>query len=307
MSTSKHDVTVEAPVVQPAASLVAQYYELTKPGISKMVMMTTLAGFYLAVPGHASIFDPIVATTLAVTILGTLLISSGSCVANHIMERDVDARMKRTAARPIPAGTISIRSAVIFSALLTVGGAALLSTVNALTLVLAVITWVVYVFVYTPMKTRSTLAVVVGGIPGALPFMGGWTAFSGALYPMAWALFAILFFWQLPHFYALSWMYRNDYREGGMVLRAIQDDTGRTLAIQMIATSLLTLIASLAPTILGSTGWLYAAGATLLGSYLTYQSIVFYKQPDAITARKVLLSSYAVLMGIIILMFIDKQ
>jgi protoheme IX farnesyltransferase len=307
MSTRDHEVAVDTPAVQPATSLVAQYYDLTKPGISKMVMMTTLAGFYLALPKTASMFDGEVATQLAVTILGTLLISSGSCVANHIIERDVDARMKRTSNRPIPSGIISVRNAVIFSAILSLAGVALLSTVNLLTLVLAVITWLSYVVVYTPMKTKSSLAVIVGGVPGALPFMGGWTAYTGTLDAMAWTLFAILFFWQLPHFYALSWMYRNDYREGGMVLRAIEDDTGKSLAIQMIVTSLLTLCASVVPTLLGSTGWLYLAGAVMLGLYLTYQSAVFYRQPDAVTARKVLLSSYAVLMGIIILMFIDKQ
>lgn len=157
------------------------------------------------------------------------------------------------------------------------------------------------------MKTRSSLAVIVGGIPGALPFMGGWTAQTGTLDPMAWILFAILFFWQLPHFYALSWMYRNDYREGGMALRAIDDESGKTLAVQMIATSVLTLLASLVPTMLQSTGMLYAAGAGVLGLYLTFQSFVFYRRPDTVSARRVLLSSYAVLMGIIILMFIDKQ
>ncbi|MFN5377796.1 MAG: heme o synthase [Ignavibacteria bacterium] len=306
MSTNKHQAAIDAPMEQ-ASSLIAQYYELTKPGISKMVMMTTLAGYYLAIPSHASIFDPSVATLLAVTILGTLLISSGSCVANHIMERDVDVRMKRTSARPIPAGTISIKNAVAFSAVLTISGAVLLSMVNTLTLVLALITWIVYVLVYTPMKTRSSLAVIVGGVPGALPFMGGWTACTGSLDAMAWVLFAILFFWQLPHFYALSWMYRTDYREGGMVLRAINDDSGRILALQMIVTSILTLLAATLPTLLGSTGLLYLIGASVLGLYLTMQSVVFYRNPDAVSARKVLLSSYAVLMGIIILMFIDKQ
>jgi len=306
MASNKHQAAIDVPMEQ-ASSVIAQYYELTKPGISKMVMMTTLAGFYLAVPAHTSVFDSSVATLLAVTILGALLISSGSCVANHIMERDVDARMKRTSARPIPAGTISVKSAVVFSAALTISGAALLSMVNTLTLILALITWLVYVLVYTPMKTRSSLAVIVGGVPGALPFVGGWTAVSGALDPMAWVLFAILFFWQLPHFYALSWMYRADYREGGMVLRAINDDSGRILALQMIGTSLLTLAAATLPTFLGSTGLLYLTGAAVLGIYLTVQSMLFYRKPDAVSARKVLLSSYAVLMGIVILMFIDKQ
>ncbi len=307
MASSRNEAVINAPAEQAAQSRIAQYYELTKPGISKMVMMTTLAGFYLALPSGHSIFDADVAWLLATTILGTLLISSGSCVANHIIERDVDSRMKRTAARPIPSGTISVQHAVIFSAVLTIGGALMLTYVNMLTLLLAIATWLVYVLVYTPMKTRSSLAVVVGGIPGALPFMGGWTAFTGQADPMSWALFAILFFWQLPHFYALSWMYRNDYRDGGMILRAIDDESGKTLAVQMTVTSILTLVASIIPTILGSTGYLYLAGAGVLGVYLTVRSIMFYRQPDAVQARKVLLSSYAVLMGIIILMFIDKQ
>jgi len=307
MATSKNEAAIEARMDSVGTSLISQYYELTKPGISKMVMMTTLAGYYLAIPQSSSLFDFGIASNLAVAILGTLLISSGSCVANHIIERDVDARMKRTSVRPIPSGAVSVRSAVVFSALLSIMGAVLLSYVNTLTLVLALITWVVYVLVYTPMKTHSSLAVIVGGIPGALPFMGGWTAQTGTLDPMAWILFAILFFWQLPHFYALSWIYRNDYREGGMVLRAIDDESGKTLAVQMIAASVLTLLASLVPTMLQSTGMLYAAGAGVLGLYLTFQSFVFYRRPDTVSARRVLLSSYAVLMGIIILMFIDKQ
>lgn len=307
MAPHETEAVMDAAFAPNSASVVARYYELTKPGISKMVMMTTLAGYYLAIPEGISLLDGQVATNLAVTILGTLAISSGSCVVNHILERDVDARMQRTAARPIPSGVISVRNAWVFATILSLGGAALLAMVNALTLVLAIITWFVYVSVYTPMKQRSSLAVIVGGIPGALPFMGGWTAFAGSLDAMAWVLFAILFFWQLPHFYALSWMYRNDYRKGGMVLRAIEDESGKTLAMQMTVTSVLTLAAAILPTILGSTGMLYLIGSSLLGLFLTYKSFIFYKTPDTKSARTVLLASYAVLMGIVILMFIDKQ
>lgn len=307
MAPHESEAVMDATLVENNTSIVARYYELTKPGISKMVMMTTLAGYYLAIPDGTSLFNGQVATNLAVTILGTLAISSGSCVVNHILERDVDARMQRTAARPIPSGVISVRNAWVFAAILSLGGASLLAMVNTLTLILAIITWLVYVSIYTPMKQRSSLAVIVGGIPGALPFMGGWTAYTGNLDAMAWVLFAILFFWQLPHFYALSWMYRNDYRKGGMVLRAIEDETGKTLAMQMAVTSGLTLAASVLPTILGSTGMLYLIGSSVLGLFLTYKSIMFYKTPDTKAARTVLLSSYAVLMGIVILMFIDKQ
>ena len=157
------------------------------------------------------------------------------------------------------------------------------------------------------MKQRSSLAVIVGGIPGALPFAGGWTAVRGTFDPMAFALFAILFFWQLPHFYALSWMYRTDYRAGGVVLRSISDETGSTLAWQMILTSVLTLAAAVVPTLLGATGYLYLVGAGLLGAWLVVESIRFRTNADAGAARRVLLTSYAVLMGLVLLMFLDKQ
>lgn len=305
---SQHtDLALDVQADDAKTSIAAAYYELTKPGISKMVMMTTLAGYYLALPSSSSILSPDGAVKLATTLFGTLLISSGSCVVNHIMERNVDARMKRTAKRPIPAGIVSLASASVFAAVLSLSGAALLYTVNTLTFWLAIVTWLSYVMVYTPMKTRSSLAVIVGGVPGALPFMGGWTAVTGQADPMSWVLFAILFFWQLPHFYALSWMYRSDYREGGMVLRAISDDSGKTLAVQMTLTSILLLASSLVPTVLGVTGMIYAAGVAMLGVWLTIQSALFYRQPDASTARKVLLTSYAVLMGIVVLMFLDKQ
>jgi protoheme IX farnesyltransferase len=307
MTSKNPEAVIDASESEQAPSRVSMYYELTKPGISKMVMMTTLAGYHLALPSTTSLFSTTQAAPLAATMFGTLLISSGSCVVNHILERDIDARMKRTAKRPIPSGAISMRSASIFAAILSLGGAALLLTVNALTFWLAIATWLSYVMIYTPMKTRSSLAVIVGGVPGALPFMGGWTAVTGSADAMAWVLFAILFFWQLPHFYALSWMYRSDYREGGMVLRAISDDSGKTLAVQMTLTSALLLGCAVLPSVLGVTGTVYLFGVSVLGLWLTVQSAVFYRNPDAATARKVLLTSYAVLMGIVVLMFLDKQ
>ena len=307
MSMQNTEALLETQMAESKPSVLSSYYELTKPGISKMVMMTTLAGYYVALPSSSSLFSIEGATHLAATMFGTLAISSGSCVVNHIMERDVDARMKRTAKRPIPSGSISVLRASIFAAVLSIIGAALLWTVNELTFWLAIATWLSYVMVYTPLKTRSSLAVIVGGVPGALPFMGGWTAVTGSADAMAWVLFAILFFWQLPHFYALSWMYRADYKEGGMVLRAISDESGKPLAVQMTLTSALLLASAILPTILSVTGMVYLVGVSGLGLWLTIQSAVFYRNPDAASARKVLLTSYAVLMGIVVLMFLDKQ
>lgn len=301
-------VNVEA-VVPSGTGVMRAYYELTKPGISQMVAMSTLAGYYLAIPGDVVTYAASSGNwvNFLCTMVGTLAISSGSCVANHIIEREADSKMKRTALRPIPSGVIDIRSAVIFAAVLTLVGAGLLATVNVLTFALAIATWVSYVFVYTPLKSKSSLAVIVGGIPGALPFAGGWVAVTGTFDAMALALFGILFFWQLPHFYALSWMYRSDYRAGGFVLRAVSDEAGRTLGYQMVITSILTMLACAIPTILGSTGYLYLVGAVLLSGWLVVESIFFLRKPDGATARRVLLTSYAVLMGVVLLMFLDKQ
>ena len=312
MNTPEQQVAAieqEIPVVadvQPG--VLRNYYELTKPGITQMVVLTTLAGFYLAIPTDILTFAKSAANWVLFlsTMIGTVAISAGSCVFNHILERKNDARMKRTASRPIPSGAITIKQAAAFGIVLTLVGAALLATVNPLTFWLAVITWLTYVVVYTPLKRRSTTALLVGGIPGALPFAGGWTAVTGTMDAPAMALFAILFFWQLPHFLALSWMYRSDYAEGGFVMSAIDDTTGRSVGIQMVATSLLTLGAAVLPTVLEVTGGLYLAGASLLGIWLVIESARFIARRDHRSARRVLLTSYAVLMGIVALIFVDK-
>lgn len=297
-----------APPAAPT-TLLRAYYELTKPGITQMVAMSTLAGYYLAIPYDLNVYavDGSHWMHFIATMLGTLAVSSGACVANHIVERDIDARMRRTASRPIPSGLVSVRAAAVFSTLLTVLGLALLATVNLLTFALAVATWVSYVFVYTPMKTRSSMAVLVGGIPGALPFAGGWTAVTGTPDAMAWVLFGILFMWQLPHFYALSWMYRADYREAGFVLRAVRDSNAAMLSTQIIITSALTTVLAVLPTVMGVTGWLYGAIAVGLGLWLVGEGFRFRMEGSTQSARRVLLTSYAVLMGIMILMFLDKR
>lgn len=305
VSALKQDIPIIADV-QPG--ILRNYYELTKPGITQMVVLTTLAGFYLAIPTDILTFAKSGANWVLflTTMIGTVAISAGSCVFNHILERNNDARMKRTAARPIPAGMITVPQAAAFGTVLTVLGAGLLATVNPLTFWLAVITWLTYVVVYTPLKRRSTTALLVGGIPGALPFAGGWTAVTGTFDAPAIALFAILFFWQLPHFLALSWMYKTDYAEGGFVMSAIDDTTGRSVGLQMVVTSILTLAAAVTPALLDVTGGLYLAGASLLGLWLVVESSRFIVHRDHRSARRVLLTSYAVLMGIVALIFVDK-
>lgn len=292
----------------PSRSILRHYYELTKPGITQMVALTTLAGFYLAIPTDLLTFAADASNwyLFLATMIGTILVSGGSCVYNHIYERDADAKMKRTATRPLPSGAITLTQAYVFGGMLTLVGLALIATVNMLTLALAVATWLSYVVIYTPLKKKTSIALLVGGIPGALPFAGGWTAMSNAFDAVAVTLFAILFFWQLPHFLALSWMYRSDYSEGGFVMRSINEPTGKAVGVQMVVTSVLTLASAVIPTVLGVTGMLYAIGAGALGLWLTGKSIQFLQRRDHASARHVLLTSYAVLMGIIILMFVDK-
>lgn len=301
-------VAVTAESSAKAPSILREYYELTKPGITQMVALTTLTGYYLAIPTNVVEYSSLPSNLLhfAATITGTVLISSGSCVANHILERDADARMKRTASRPLPAGTISVRSATWFAAILSLGGGGVLSMTNMLTVLLAVATWLTYVVVYTPLKKHSRTALLVGGIPGALPFAGGWTAVSATFDAGALALFAILFLWQMPHFLALSWMYRIDYREGGFAMHATIDRKGEGVAHSMIVYSLLLVAALLLPTILGITGTVYAIAASALGLWLVAETIRFRTKRDTPSARRVLLTSYAVLMGALITMVTDK-
>ncbi len=296
------DAVAEAP------STVRAYYELTKPGITQMVAMTTLTGYYLALPVDVLVFSSSAANWLhfLATMVGTVFISAGSCVVNQIVERDSDARMKRTASRPIPAGVISVSAAAMFGAILSVLGVALLATTNVLTVSLAVVTWLVYTMMYTPIKKRSPVAMLIGGIPGALPFAGGWTAVSGSLDVPAIVLFGILFFWQMPHFLALSWMYRQDYRQGGYALRALSDDTGKSIGKQMIGYSLLLLGVLMLPTVIGFTGAVYLVSAMLLGGWLVGESLRYMRHRDVVAARRVLLTSYAVLMGTLVMMVIDK-
>lgn len=289
-------------------SIVRDYYELTKPGITQMVAMTTLAGYYLALPVDLATYLGAVSSWLHffMTMLGTICVSSGSCVVNHILERHDDGRMKRTMTRPIPSGRISTSAAWVFGIALTFLGLGLLAVTNPLTVALAVITWASYVAVYTPLKKRTTIALYLGGVPGALPFAGGWTAVRGTMDAEAWALFAILFFWQIPHFLALSWMYRSDYATGGFVMHAVEDRHGRRVGIEMIVTSALTMASALLPTLLGMTGMLTGIVAVAGGGWLVFESWRFLLDRQTASARRVLLTSYAVLMGVVVLMFLDK-
>lgn len=280
------------------------YYELTKPGITLMVVISTAAGFYLALPRDFLTLE--YALLFVLTVVGTALVSAGSCVLNHVMERDYDREMKRTMFRPIPSGKVRWKHAMLFGIGLSMAGLALLLLAQPLTAGLALLTLVLYLVVYTPMKRRTQLNTLVGGIPGALPPLAGYATISGQIGPEAFALFMILFLWQMPHFLSLAWMYRKDYERGGFPMLTVLDGSGIVVARHIVTYSLLLLLFSLLPTLLSVTGVVYFVGAALLGGALVTTGIRFFHERSNSNARTVLLSSYFYLLALITLMFIDK-
>ncbi len=282
----------------------AGYYELTKPGITLMVVISTAAGFYLALPRNFLTLE--YAFLFVLTVLGTALVSAGSCVLNHVMEHDLDRGMKRTMFRPIPSGRVSWLNALLFGSALVISGIAILLAAHPLTAMLAGLTAFLYLAVYTPMKRRTQLATLVGGIPGALPPLGGYATVSGSIGPEALAMFMILFLWQMPHFLSLAWMYRKDYERGGFPMLTVLDGSGMVVARHIITYTLMLLLFSLLPTVFGDTGVLYFIGALLLGTAFLVAGMRFFIERSNGNARTVLLSSYFYLLALITLMFIDK-
>lgn len=290
-----------------ASSAWSAYYELIKPGITKMVVLSAAAGYYLSLssPLHQLFTAPYLANFI-LTIIGTILVAAGSCVVNNYIERDYDKLMKRTVNRPIPSGRIQPFKALLFGSSISIIGHVVLIAVNWLTFALALLTWVMYVAIYTPLKRKSPVSLIVGAIPGALPTIGGWSAASGSLSWDSFLLFFILFFWQLPHFLSLSWMYRQDYTKGGFKMLAVIDPTGKKLALQTIVyIGLLTVVTTMMA-ITGTMGAFYLVNSLLLCSIFMYYGIRFYQEINPINARKVLISSYIYLMGVLLLIFVDK-
>ena len=247
-----------------ARSLVADYLILSKARIVMMVLITTAAGYWLG----GGQFDPIVFAHL---MIGTALVAGGTNALNQVWERDLDARMARTRRRPLPSGSLSARHALIFSIAISVIGIGWLAlAVNLLASFLSFATLASYLFVYTPLKTRTTHCTVIGAAPGAVPPMIGYAAATGVVDATSWALFAFLFAWQLPHFLALSWMYRDDYARGGFRMLSVGDETGARVARHAYGWSLVLLATSAVPFVLGAAGILYAAAAIAAGGALLW-------------------------------------
>jgi protoheme IX farnesyltransferase len=244
------------------------YVVLTKPDVTFLVVITTVAGFYLGSPG------PIEWLRLVHTLLGTMLVAGGTAALNQYIERDMDAAMRRTAQRPLPIGALEPLEVKVFGLGAVAAGTLWLAVaVNLLAAGIALATCLLYLGVYTPLKTRTTLATAVGALPGALPPLIGWAAASGSLSMGGWALFAILFFWQFPHFLAIAWMYREDYARAGIRMLPTVDPSGDATFLQIIVTSAILVPVSLLPSVIGIAGIRYFFGALVLGMILLQVSV----------------------------------
>ena len=238
------------------ASRAQAYVVLTKPDVSFLVLITTAAGYYMGARG------PVNWLHLIHTVFGTMLIAAGTAALNHYIERDSDRLMRRTAARPLPSGVLKPRAALAYGLALSVAGAVYLYfAAGALAAGLGVLTCLSYLLAYTPLKKRTVWATFVGAFPGAVPPMIGWVAASGRLDLGAWLLFAILFFWQFPHFHAIAWMYREDYARAGILMLPVVDQEGTRTFRQIVVTASVLVGVSLLPAIAGIAGVFYFFGA----------------------------------------------
>jgi protoheme IX farnesyltransferase len=285
-----------------AHTRVGDYLELTKPRITTLVVVTTWAGYHLGRTG------PVDAMLLAHTLVGTALVCGGTSALNQVWERDRDARMNRTRNRPLPAERLMPLEALLFGVGLSLVGLLQLAIfVNPLSAAVAAATLVLYLFAYTPLKPRTWACTMVGAVPGALPPVIGWAAVRGSLDGGAWALFAILFIWQLPHFYAIAWMYREDYERGGFPMIGVVDPTGRRTALEIGSWSAALLPASLLPALLGLAGPLYMAGALVLGLAFMALAVAMALRCTKPLARRVFLGSIIYLPALLALLVLDKS
>jgi protoheme IX farnesyltransferase len=268
-----------------APSRAADLLELTKPRITGLVLITAAVGYAV---GTGASFE---AARFLLFMFGTGLLCSGASALNHYLERDADARMRRTCRRPIPAGRIRPEEGRNFGLALSAAGLAALAPVNALTLGLGALSLVSYVLAYTPLKRVTSLCTVVGAVPGALPPLMGWTAARGVLGPAGWGLFAILFLWQLPHFLAIGWLYREDYARGGFPMLAVTDADGSSTGRQALLYSAALLPVTLAAGLLAGAGNGYLWGALVMGATFLGCAAAFAWRRSLGAARRLFFAS----------------
>ena len=268
------------------SGFVRDLFELVKARLTLLVLLTTAVGFYLGTEG------PINWSALLHTVLGTAAAAAGAAALNQWWEYRLDAMMDRTRSRPVPAGRMRPTEAVVIGSALSIFGVSYLAIVcNALSAALAAMTIIVYIFGYTPLKLRSTFNTALGAVPGALPPMIGWAAARGTLNAGAWMLFAILFFWQLPHFSAIAWMYRDDYARAGFQMIASDDATGARSASQSVFFCMILFIVAGLPAFIRMTTVFYLLAEWILGGVFIAMAMRFLKTRTRDDARRLFLTS----------------
>lgn len=287
--------------LQMLKSKLRDYYTLTKPEVNLLILMTTSAGYYLASRG------PFRIAGLLNTLLGTLLVASGTATLNQWMERVWDGQMRRTASRPLPSGRLTAREALVFGLLLSVaGGLYLLVAVNALSALLAVSTLLSYLLVYTPLKRKTPLCTLLGAFPGAMPTLIGWAGASATINRQAWFLFAILFLWQFPHFLAIALMYRDDYSRAGYRMLPAFDQDARFTRAEIVGFSVLLVLVTMLP-LVDRAGLLYGAGMGVAGAFLLYHAGKLAASSSKVLASRLLHASVLYLPVVLAIMVASKK
>jgi protoheme IX farnesyltransferase len=288
-------------VIPAEKSWVAVYSDLIKARLTFLVLLTTLVGFYLGFRG------PVNYLLMLHTVLGTALVASGASALNQLLEREYDAKMRRTKDRPLPSGRLQPTTVMVFGGVCACAGLLYLAlAVNLTTSVIGAISLLSYLFIYTPLKRVTWLNTVVGAVPGALPPLMGWTAAQDKLSGEGWALFAILAFWQLPHFLAIAWMYREEYEKAGFKMLPIIDPEGHRTGRQAVSHTLGLLPISLCPFLFHLAGAIYLVGALILGLVFLWFAIQFARQLTLSRARQLFFVSIFYLPLLLIVMVLDK-
>jgi protoheme IX farnesyltransferase len=283
------------------ARVIADYVALTKPRLNLLVVASSAAGYYLGTQ------PPTDLALMAHAVIGTTLVAGGSAALNQVAERDTDAKMRRTRLRPLPDGRVTLAEARLFGIVLSVAGLGILAgRANILSALLALLTLGVYLVVYTPMKRRTPAATLVGAVPGALPPLIGWAASHGSIDAGGASLFAIVFLWQIPHFMAIAWMYRDDYGAAGFPMLPVIDPGGLRAGRQALAYALLLVPASALPWVVGVTGAVYLAIAIVLGLGMAWLAVRFHAERNDATARALFFASITYLPLLWIVMVLDK-
>jgi protoheme IX farnesyltransferase len=288
-----------------SSNVLLDYWELTKPEINFLIAITAAAGFWIALPATSPRFPWM---SFIHTLLSTVFVASGAATLNQLIELQYDAQMRRTARRPLASGRIAPSHALWFGVLLSVFGVVYLAiSTNALAALLAALTLLSYLFLYTPLKRITPLCTLVGAVPGAAPPLIGWAAACGHLDAAAWVLFAIVFLWQFPHFMSIAWMYREDYGRAGYLVLPASELKDRFVAWQCLLPALILFVVAIVPALRGQAGVVYLAGALVLGGIFLYYTARFALQKSVAGARQLLLASILYLPVLFALLALGKK